>query len=408
MKTPNVDKVVRYALYILFLTIPLTVAFVWEIDFNLDLPVDSGRLGTFGDFFGGVFGSIWSLCGVIIFYIALKEQREDFKTNKDSFEKQTEALTLQIEEFKLQREELTQTRLVFIDQSKTFKQQRISNTYFSLLDLYRKIVQDLNHHANGNYFKDFKTELYSLTPYKNSFIETHEHITNKYLDLYYPRGEELSHYFKIVYRILKIVDGSELDEDEKLQFVTILRSQLTENEMLALYYNAHSAYGKNSYQYILRYNLLKHLPCLSKPEFRRFLVPSSKPQSIEKLNEIIFATLIRFLSDLRNEVKKEDFLEHRVSFEIQPNLVLIVSSTEIDELTLTIAGTSEVPDVFSIAWPSIGRYLEFYLLDILHASRYELDKIRTQPNIKLEYRKVTIELKSSSIFALNTDQDGIV
>lgn len=111
--------------------------FTWN-DLSIDVTqkANASKIAQYGDFIGGVVGSIFSLAGVILFYVALKEQREDFKTN-------TETLTLQKEELKLQRKELEETRKVFEKQSKTMTDQQNDNTFFNLLDNHSRVVESL-------------------------------------------------------------------------------------------------------------------------------------------------------------------------------------------------------------------------------------------------------------------------
>ena len=115
---------------IIALTLAVTL-FLWKRNFfDFGSSVDAGMLGTLGDFVGGVIGSIWALVGVILFYLALKEQRSDIATNKKALAKQIEALEIQTNEFRLQKDELIESRKVFIEQSKTLKKQQFESTFF--------------------------------------------------------------------------------------------------------------------------------------------------------------------------------------------------------------------------------------------------------------------------------------
>jgi hypothetical protein len=137
--------VIWFALCLLLILPPiLLLVFGWKEGLSIDVPINDGKFGTFGDFFGGVLGSVWSLCGVILFYLALMEQRKDFKTNNEALVQQIEALKVQTKEFSLQRSEMELTREVSREQSKTLQRQRLDTTYFSLIDLYKKSVRDLN------------------------------------------------------------------------------------------------------------------------------------------------------------------------------------------------------------------------------------------------------------------------
>ncbi len=108
--------------------------FLWKTTlFDFSQPIQADRVAQFGDFVGGVVGAIFSLTGVILFYVALREQRNDFKTN-------TEILRLQKEELQLQREELIETRKVFEDQSLLMQGQKNDSRFFSLLENHKEMV----------------------------------------------------------------------------------------------------------------------------------------------------------------------------------------------------------------------------------------------------------------------------
>lgn len=86
---------------ILFTTV---ILFLWkETVFDTKSTINKEYFGYFGDFVSGIVGSLWALAGVILFYVALTEQRRDFQTNRKALENQIEALNLQSEEFKRQK-----------------------------------------------------------------------------------------------------------------------------------------------------------------------------------------------------------------------------------------------------------------------------------------------------------------
>jgi uncharacterized protein YqgC (DUF456 family) len=69
------------------------LVFFWN-DFNLSFSnkIQADKFGQFGDIVGGLIGSIWALAGVILFYVALTEQRNDFNTNRKVLNAQTDTL----------------------------------------------------------------------------------------------------------------------------------------------------------------------------------------------------------------------------------------------------------------------------------------------------------------------------
>ena len=118
--------------------------FLYKESLNIDTQVNAEKIAQLGDFIGGIVGSLWSLAGVILFYVALTEQRKDIQINRDALNAQVSAFNQQIQEFELQRTELTETRKVFEEQSETLKIQRFENTFFQLLTLHHELVDKLN------------------------------------------------------------------------------------------------------------------------------------------------------------------------------------------------------------------------------------------------------------------------
>jgi len=260
------------------------ITFLWmDFDFNINSPINSGKFGQFGDFIGGIVGSLWALAGVLLFYIALNEQRKDFKTNKETLKLQIETLNQQVKEFKLQRKELVSSRKVYEQQSKTLKTQQFESNFYSLLNVYLSIKDKLNNlDKNQDFFKEFYEELSINYLPDIDIVSHHNNMVDSYTKLFNKQKGYLSHYFKTLYRIIKIIDSNNiLVEQEKVFYSKILRSQFTDYEQLVLYYNSHSVYGLKSRPLILKYNILKHTPIFNKPEFEFFL-------NIHKNNNLLF------------------------------------------------------------------------------------------------------------------------
>ncbi|WP_405396845.1 putative phage abortive infection protein [Maribacter sp. Asnod2-G09] len=245
------------------------ILFLKESRIDFSTVINPERFAQFGDFIGGVIGSIWALAGVILFYLALKEQRKDFATNRKVLNAQTDALKQQIKEFELQREELHETRKVFILQNETLNFQRFESTFFNLLTLQHKITEDINSNkmttvetkssytetknrnlygypANfttiegslqGKEFIKAMSRLYAkivedegLTDYSGFFKQIQSNGYNG-LDLYY----------KNLYSLFKFIDNAEIssepDDNNRLreQYFDILINQMSEFELILIY-----------------------------------------------------------------------------------------------------------------------------------------------------------------------------
>lgn len=229
--------------------------------FGNDLSAKTDVFGQLGDIVGGVVGSMWALAGVILFYTGLKDQREDIKINRDALRKQVDALNYQKTELELQTREYRNANSVYRDQSITLRKQQFESNFYSLLNIYGKVRDEV--------FSKEKVDAYD-------FICSREEgggkvdINESYLLYYHEERELLSKYFGMLYRVLKTIDSSYLDGQDKDFYAKIMRTMLSERELLVLYYNSHSVYGDSIYPLVLKYNLLKSLSPLAKVEFKDY------------------------------------------------------------------------------------------------------------------------------------------
>ena len=184
--------------------------------------LDESKIGQFGDFIGGVVGTLFALAGVILYYAALVDQRKDFKTNQDALNLQVKALNQQIVEFQEQRKELEITRQIYEQQNRTMKIQQFESNFYSYLNVYITIKNNLN---SGSEQKDFFKDIYDLlvddlSMQNKSFSDSHMYMIEKYNCIFQKKRGLLSHYFKTIYRLLKIVDTSTFATEEKISIET--------------------------------------------------------------------------------------------------------------------------------------------------------------------------------------------
>ncbi|TDN97822.1 putative phage abortive infection protein [Sunxiuqinia elliptica] len=244
------------ALFIIGITI-----FLWN-DSHLDISssIKSEKFGQFGDFIGGLIGSLWAFSGVILFYVALNEQRKDIKINR-------EALKQQISEFELQRVELEETRKIFEQQHETQVYQRFENTFFQLLHNHNEIVNSLDLRAIKShkltntgrdcfksFYLNFSTELKDIETSNKREAE----VINSYIETYNKYEADLSHYFRNLYNIIKFIDNSEI-KNKKI-YTNFVRAQLSNYELIFLFYNCLSKNGIDKFKPLVeKYSLLKNI-----------------------------------------------------------------------------------------------------------------------------------------------------
>lgn len=73
----------------------------------------------------------------------------------------------------------------------------------------------------------------------------------------------LSVYFRNMYNTIKIIDSTKLlSEDEKKEYIKILRAQLSNAELYVLFFNLLSRFGKKwiTNEYVSKYEIIQNLP----------------------------------------------------------------------------------------------------------------------------------------------------
>lgn len=249
---------------------------------------DWATRGTFGDSFGSINSLFSGLAlGGIIYTIFMQKK-----------------------ELSLQREELKNTRKEFTIQNKTLRLQRFENTFFNLLSLHHQIVNsiDLSFETVKTDFdfvsfgkKKQKEKRYinvtkigrDVFEYKYQYLlgdiksasEDLDSIKNSYINTYKSVQADFGHYFRNLYRIIKLVDETEFhthsefetsENDEKYfdmlkytmanyktryKYTSMIRSQLSDYELLWLFYNCLSDNGNEKFKPLIeKYSLLKNIP----------------------------------------------------------------------------------------------------------------------------------------------------
>ena len=230
----------------------------WLIHKNIDC---STERGTFGDMFGAVNALFSGL----------------------AFAGLIATLLYQKEELKLQRKELNEQKLEFREQNKTLKRQRFENTFFNMLSLQQEIVAnisfdevktifDFNAHTrdeqrtsyNGRaLFRELYLNLKVYIDKKHSYQGVKDAIkANNYgVYSYISATTRFDHYFRHLYRIFKYVDTSDLiTDDERYEYACIVRSQLSDYELVMLFYNCLTANGKAKFKPLIeRYSIFNNL-----------------------------------------------------------------------------------------------------------------------------------------------------
>lgn len=155
------------------------------------------------------------------------------------------------------------------------------NSFFNLLNILQTIIKDMNIpegknsrgregrsvfsyrytrfkiHCQSEYefenIKHLEKEKFSLEDEKKLFAERFEnYFSNK--------SNNFSHYYRYLYNLFRFVDNSFINEDNKKKYANILRAQISNNEMMMLFYNGISRHGLKFKYYIEKYSIFDNLP----------------------------------------------------------------------------------------------------------------------------------------------------
>lgn len=211
--------------------------------FNKDYIIDHELFGTFGDFFGGVLGTIFTLISVLLVVRTFKYQQSVTRDN--------------------QRQQETQ---------------RFNDLFFELLRLYQAQEKELQYYhqeSAGNVVSDNKDFFFELnkkmaekfTP-SLSFSQNRKDAVKTYIDTVIDYKDKLSICYRTIFQILNLIEKGTINPKEKKEYLKILRSQLTESELLFLRYHIKSG-GYIRYAFLInKSNLMKHLPLFDLLEFK--------------------------------------------------------------------------------------------------------------------------------------------
>lgn len=231
MKKENIFDVIAILVTIVLALVGIICYFC---RFSINMFDSQESFAEFGDYVGGVIGTIVSFLSLVYIYKTYRKQVE-FSSNEIAL---------------------------------SYKQQ-FETSFFALIQHHYALKKTLTSaDDNGkSYFERVSEELrermmereYDLDciTYENRFKE--EDIANSIYDEVYDKyGNQLGHYFRALYHIISYVDDSEIGN--KKMYMDIIQSQLSNSELYILFYNGISQYGKKRmYPLLEKYGILEHV-----------------------------------------------------------------------------------------------------------------------------------------------------
>ena len=197
-------------------------------------------VGHFGDFIGGLIGTIVS---VLLLYYTFKLQREDSEDN---------ALVYRVE--------------------------ILNNNFFHMLDLYKRILDDFPTviedeliSYKGKEALHYKYEqMHDEFDFKDNPLLNRKLAVSSFINFYSLTRDFSPTYYRILFRIFQILSDEVKDKEmvsQVLRLMKVMRAQLTDTELVLIRYNAMTKLGSDFIDIINEFRLLKHLPPLELMEY---------------------------------------------------------------------------------------------------------------------------------------------
>jgi len=263
-----------------FFILLIIISIVWFVSIFVieSIYLDLNERGIFGDSFGSINSLFSGLALGGIIYTIFQQKKE----------------------LSLQRLEISKTREEFVTQNTTLRLQRFENTFFNLLNLHHQIVNsiDLDIDRRKRAGKSLAEFMVSKAEYDvitikgrdvfklkleelNDILKTSNNYNSTYLKFYETIQTDFGHYFRNLYRIIKMVDETvfitkeeylrnEEFENEEFEnanysycykYTSMVRAQLSDYELLWLFYNCLSDNGIEKFKPLIEsYCLLKNMP----------------------------------------------------------------------------------------------------------------------------------------------------
>jgi hypothetical protein len=252
--------------FVLFWLLGMLFLWTWKNPLNIGTSIDYEAFGTYGDFFGGVIGTIFAIIGVVYVYFTF--------INQVDFQKKEQIESRFFELLKLHEKNVEELKNIDSD---------IFNLYIRNIKSFASIIKEFNQEKQKNWDEETVVKLAYLYFFYGASEYTSERLVgisidvnelnefNNYIECagieYNGAFADFGKYFRQLFQIVNYIDGkSELNYNEKQLYIKSLRVRLNIEEQYLLFLNSLVSNGldwekgKDNEQLITKYNLLKNIP----------------------------------------------------------------------------------------------------------------------------------------------------
>ncbi|HXU25922.1 MAG TPA: putative phage abortive infection protein, partial [Bacteroidia bacterium] len=181
--------------------------------------IDPAITGQIGDTFGGTLGPVIATLAAFLTFLAFWVQ---YRANQQ--------------------------------QENYIKQQRFEDAFFRLLDHHKKNVDSMDVRETDNPlnvkavgYECFRS-MYLLLEKNIGENKQKENVNNKYDLIQKHFRHDLHHYFRFLYHILKFIKQSDISEEDKFKYTSILRASLSAYEIIFIFCNCLHENGNSHFK----------------------------------------------------------------------------------------------------------------------------------------------------------------
>lgn len=209
--------------------------------------IGKSSFGEWGDFFGGVLNPLLTFLMFMGLLITIVIQQTELRESRIELKRSADALH---------------------DQNENLRKQNFENTFFQMLEIHNQIVNaiDLTSEQGKitkgrdcfNVFYTRFNKIYRENKEKSNGRHTEESVVNLAYQLFWKEHQtELGHYFRYLYNVIRFVKESQRANGPYLR---LIRAQLSDQELLLLFYNCISNNGGNFTSLAEEFALLDNIP----------------------------------------------------------------------------------------------------------------------------------------------------
>ena len=228
---------------------------------------DAEKLGPLGDFTAGILNPIFTFFSFMAVLATLIFQKIELHYSRDDLKRSANALEAQVKSAEDQKFETT-----------FFQMLTLHNTIVESISLYNPKKEKVNGRACFELFYGHLKDTYGYGRYRSiddAELSEFEKASRSYNIFYNDYNLYVGHYFRFLYNFVKLIDEN---PGSQPYYMKLLRAQLSDQELIILFYNCISDRGSKFKNLAIKHELFDNMPVelLLDPSHLEFIQPQDR------------------------------------------------------------------------------------------------------------------------------------